>query len=150
MKFGFSSAPCCRGVCWYGEETDECRWDQVYVERCLGAPGEQSSYPLTPQQQAFRFLPLPPAGVDLYDGAIEAWKRKVNVPILRRWADLSIESDGGNHTVNRGSTARDKRAAAFRHTDGSGYRAVYDLSNLESSVFMIATGQSHQPRESCQ
>jgi len=64
------------------------------------------------------------------------------VPALRRWADLSIESDGGNHTVDRGSTARENTEKPFSHTDGSGYRAVYDLSNLESSSFMIATGQS--------
>lgn len=64
------------------------------------------------------------------------------VPIVRKWANLSIESDGGNHTVNRGSTAREKGMAPFSHTDGAGYRAVYDLSDLENSVFMIASGQS--------
>jgi penicillin amidase len=64
------------------------------------------------------------------------------VPLVRRWADLSIESDGGNHTVSRGSTAREKTAVPFSHTDGSAYRAVYDLSNLDNSGFMISTGQS--------
>ena len=64
------------------------------------------------------------------------------VPVVRRWADLSIESDGGNHTINRGAFAREKTADPLSHTDGSGYRGVYDLSNLDNSVFMIATGQS--------
>lgn len=65
-----------------------------------------------------------------------------HVPVLAWLADLSIESDGGDHTVNRGTTRRDKSPDQFSHTDGSGYRAVYDLSNLDSSRFMISTGQS--------
>ena len=64
------------------------------------------------------------------------------VPVVKWWADLSIESDGGDHTVNRGTTGREKTAPPFSHTDGSGYRAVYDLSDLDNSSFMIATGQS--------
>jgi len=62
------------------------------------------------------------------------------VPILRRLADLSIESDGGDHTINRGKFGGGARP--YAHLDGSGYRAVYDLSDLERSRFMIATGQS--------
>ena len=62
--------------------------------------------------------------------------------MLRWLADLSIESDGGDHTVNRGSTRRDRSPDNFSHTDGSGFRAVYDLSDLDNSHFMIATGQS--------
>ena len=65
-----------------------------------------------------------------------------HVPVLRWLADLSIESDGGDHTVNRGSTRRDSSPDDFSHTDGSGFRAVYDLSDLDNSHFMIATGQS--------
>jgi len=65
-----------------------------------------------------------------------------HVPVLRWLADLSIESDGGDHTVNRGSTGRDKLPDDFSHTDGSGFRVVYDLSDLDNSRFMIATGQS--------
>jgi penicillin amidase len=65
-----------------------------------------------------------------------------HVPVLQWLADLSIESDGGDHTVNRGSTRRDRSPDNFSHTDGSGFRAVYDLSDLYNSHFMIATGQS--------
>lgn len=64
------------------------------------------------------------------------------VPIARWWADLSIESDGGDHTVNRGTTAREQADNPYRHGDGSGLRAVYDLAELDNSRFMIATGQS--------
>ena len=63
------------------------------------------------------------------------------VPILRRFADLSIESDGGNHTINRGRF-RGGGDQPYAHSDGSGFRAVYDLSDLDRSRFMIATGQS--------
>lgn len=64
------------------------------------------------------------------------------VPVIASLADLSIESDGGDHTVNRGTTRRDKSPDQFSHTDGPGFRAVYDLSDLDNSHFMIATGQS--------
>ena len=64
------------------------------------------------------------------------------VPVIAWWANLSIGSDGGDNTVNRGKTIREMSEHPFNHTDGSGYRAVYDLSDLDNSRFMIATGQS--------
>ncbi len=67
-----------------------------------------------------------------------------NVTALAWLSDLSIESDGGDYTVNRGMTAGGGRVPSA-HLDGSGYRAVYDLSDLENSRFMIATGQSGNP-----
>ena len=63
------------------------------------------------------------------------------VPILRWLADLSIESDGGEHTISRGKF-RGGGDQPYAHVDGSGFRAVYDLSDLDRSRFMIATGQS--------
>jgi penicillin amidase len=65
-----------------------------------------------------------------------------HVPIVRWFADLSIASDGGDHTVNRGTTPPARPGNSFPHIDGAGYRAVYDLANLDNSTFMIATGQS--------
>lgn len=64
-----------------------------------------------------------------------------NVPILRWWADLSIGSGGGDHTVSVGTTDRIP-GASLNHVDGAGFRAVYDLSNLDNSRFIIATGES--------
>lgn len=64
------------------------------------------------------------------------------VPVLPMISDLNIGSDGGDYTVNRGMTAGQRHPNPHAHTDGSGYRAVYDLSNLDNSRFMIATGQS--------
>ncbi len=64
------------------------------------------------------------------------------VPIVKWFADLSIESDGGDHTVNRGTTPRARPGHSFRHLDGSGFRAIYDLADLDNSRFIISTGQS--------
>ena len=57
-------------------------------------------------------------------------------------ADLSVETDGGFFTVNRGSTSTRDPANPFRHVHGAGFRAVYDLADLDNSRFVIATGQS--------
>jgi penicillin G amidase len=71
-----------------------------------------------------------------------------HVPVLGRIADLSIESDGGDATVNRGAMRLNDNASPFAHIHGAGYRAVYDLSNLNKSRYIIATGQSGNPLSS--
>lgn len=63
------------------------------------------------------------------------------IPLLDRLANRQIATDGGDHTVNRGQTAASGENP-FRHIHGAGYRAVYDLSNLENSRFSAAIGQS--------
>lgn len=63
------------------------------------------------------------------------------VPLLDRLARLTIPSDGGDFTVNRG-TFNGAAPNVFTHSHGAGLRAVYDLSDLTNSRFMIATGQS--------
>lgn len=65
------------------------------------------------------------------------------VPLLERFANLSIPTDGGDHTVNRGTFVAE--ASRFPHTHGAGLRVVYDLADLGSSRFVIATGQSGNP-----
>ncbi|MEO5374793.1 MAG: penicillin acylase family protein [Alphaproteobacteria bacterium] len=64
-----------------------------------------------------------------------------HIPVLDRLAGLSIPSDGGDFTVNRG-TVTGKAPGSFSHGHGPGLRAVYDLSDLNRSEFIIATGQS--------
>jgi penicillin amidase len=68
-----------------------------------------------------------------------------HVPVIRWFADLSIESDGGDHTVNRGTTPRARPGNSFNHLDGSSFKAVYNLADLGDSRFMIPTGQSGNP-----
>ncbi|MCG5241714.1 penicillin acylase family protein [Azospirillum doebereinerae] len=67
------------------------------------------------------------------------------VPLLGGMTDLSIETDGGFFTVNRGTTRIRDAAAPFAHVHGAGYRGVYDLADLDNSRFVIATGQSGNP-----
>ncbi|WP_247892362.1 penicillin acylase family protein [Azospirillum sp. Sh1] len=64
------------------------------------------------------------------------------LPLIGGTADLSVETDGGFFTVNRGSTSTRDPANPFRHVHGAGLRAVYDLADLDNSRFVIATGQS--------
>ena len=66
------------------------------------------------------------------------------IPILGSLFDARIPAPGGVETVNR---------AGFGHTDGvhfpdmhgPGYRGVFDLSNLDDSRLIIATGESGNP-----
>ena len=64
------------------------------------------------------------------------------VPLIALLADLGIESDGGDHTVNRGALPRKPSPNPYAQAHGSGFRGVYDLADLGNSRFMIATGQS--------
>lgn len=64
------------------------------------------------------------------------------LPIIGGRADLAIDTDGAEDTVNRGASRVDDEREPFAHVHGPGLRAIYDLGNLEQSRFMIATGQS--------
>ena len=66
------------------------------------------------------------------------------IPVIDRLTETGIETDGGDYTLNRGQTAGFGEDP-HRHVHGSGYRGVYDLSNLAQSRFTIATGQSGNP-----
>ena len=68
-----------------------------------------------------------------------------SVPLLNRFADLEISSDGGGYTVNRGAMHINNSERPFDNVHGAGFRAVYDLEDLRRSRFIIATGQSGNP-----
>jgi len=67
------------------------------------------------------------------------------IPVLRNFTDLEIESGGGHTTINRGAMHVGNADDPFANIHGPGYRAIYDLKNLDQSRFMIATGQSGHP-----
>ncbi|WP_035690659.1 penicillin acylase family protein [Azospirillum halopraeferens] len=67
------------------------------------------------------------------------------VPGFNRVFGLEVETDGSGTTVNRGTSRISDEAAPFAHVHGAGFRAVYDLSDLPNSRFVIATGQSGNP-----
>lgn len=60
------------------------------------------------------------------------------IPLLGRLFSLSLPADGGNDTLQRMAY----RGSSFVAAHGAGYRAVYDLANLDQSGFVIGTGQS--------
>jgi penicillin amidase len=63
------------------------------------------------------------------------------LPILGPLTDIEIETDGGPETVNRGETSAGT-PEPFLHVHGAGYRAVYDLADLDRSLFIATPGQS--------
>jgi penicillin amidase len=65
------------------------------------------------------------------------------VPFIGEWISYGLETNGGEDSLNRGvSRFAGPLDRLFEHIVGAGYRAVYDLGDLDASRFMIATGQS--------
>ena len=67
------------------------------------------------------------------------------LPVLRDLFAVTIPTDGDDFTLNRG-TPRSTGKSPFSHVHGAGLRAIFDLSDLDSSRLMIATGQSGHVR----
>lgn len=62
------------------------------------------------------------------------------VPILDRLTTQSIASPGDNTTLDRGTPG-----ATMISVHGASFRGVYDLADLDRSLFMAAPGQSGNP-----
>jgi penicillin amidase len=67
------------------------------------------------------------------------------VPIVRPLANIVIPVDGGAYTVNRAQYDIASDRTPFAAVHGPGYRAVYDLADLDRSLFTQATGESGNP-----
>ncbi len=68
------------------------------------------------------------------------------IPVIGDLLTKRLETDGGSDTVNRASPRLGGAPETlFENVHGAGFRAVYDLENLDRSRFMIATGQSGSP-----
>ncbi len=68
------------------------------------------------------------------------------VPILDKLFETSVETDGGHYTINRGGPRfGGDEGHRFEHIHGAGYRAVYDLADLDKSLFIMVPGQSGNP-----
>ena len=63
------------------------------------------------------------------------------LPIIGQLTTLSIASPGDDTTIDRGGLAYDQ----FQSVHGPEYRAVYDLADLDRSLFVMAPGQSGNP-----
>ena len=67
------------------------------------------------------------------------------IPVLRDLLRFRVAADGDFYTVNTGATPLKDAANPFADIWGPGYRAIYDMSNLDGSRFIVAPGQSGNP-----
>lgn len=68
------------------------------------------------------------------------------IPVIGAWLAVDVPTSGDFFTVNRGASFGGRDAERpFAHNHGAGYRAVYDLADLDASLFMVAPGQSGHP-----
>jgi len=67
-----------------------------------------------------------------------------DVPVLNWFVNIRQSTGGGDNTLQRGKTSG-TGPDPFQNVHGAGYRGVYDFADPDSSVFIIATGQSGHP-----
>src|SRR5690606_33411231 len=66
------------------------------------------------------------------------------VPVLNWVVNIRQSTSGGDFTLQRGKTSG-RDPDPFANVHAAGYRGVYDFADPDSSVFVIATGQSGHP-----
>ena len=64
------------------------------------------------------------------------------VPPLDKLFNVEIESEGGPYTLLRGQTDFREKENPFYNRHASSYRAIYDFSDLNNSLYIQTTGQS--------
>ncbi len=64
-----------------------------------------------------------------------------HIPVLKNIFNRFIPANGGPYTVDRGNTSLSDEHPHL-HLHGSVFRAIYDLDDLEKSVFVTSLGQS--------
>lgn len=67
------------------------------------------------------------------------------LPVVGDLLAVDAPTHGDYYTVNRGGGRLRDEARPFAHVHGAGLRAVYDLADLDASLFVIAPGQSGHP-----
>ena len=67
------------------------------------------------------------------------------IPGLRSLFAIGTPADGDGFTLNQGGSPITDEDTPFADVHGPGLRAVYDLADLDQSLFMIATGESGNP-----
>ncbi len=66
------------------------------------------------------------------------------VPLIHYFVNIRQSTSGGDNTLMRGQT-KGTGPDPYQNVHGGGYRGVYDFADPESSVFIIATGESGHP-----
>jgi penicillin amidase len=74
--------------------------------------------------------------------ALSAHRPFGNVPSLARFFDLRVPTGGDTFSVNVGQYWTSDQQQPFLNRQAASLRAVYDLADLEKSVFIYQTGQS--------
>jgi penicillin amidase len=67
-----------------------------------------------------------------------------SVPFIHYFVNIRQSTSGGDDTLMRGRT-KGLGENPYQNVHGGGYRGVYDFADPESSVFIIATGESGHP-----
>jgi penicillin amidase len=67
------------------------------------------------------------------------------MPFIGPRTRITIETDGDDFTVNRGTSRLRASASRFDHAHGATLRAVYDLADLDRAIFAMPGGQSGNP-----
>jgi penicillin amidase len=63
-------------------------------------------------------------------------------PLLARLFDIRVPSPGDTYTVNVGRNVMGNEAEPFANRHAASLRAIYDLSDLEKSLYIHSGGQS--------
>lgn len=63
------------------------------------------------------------------------------IPLLSWFTNIRQDTSGGDNTLMRALTSGEAKNP-YANVHAAGFRAVYDFSDLNSSVFVISTGQS--------
>ncbi len=63
------------------------------------------------------------------------------IPLLAWFTNIRQDTSGGDHTLQRARTSG-TGDTPYANVHAAGFRAVIDFSDLDSSVYIIATGQS--------
>lgn len=66
------------------------------------------------------------------------------VPLLKHVVNIYQSTSGGDHTLQRGRSKGNGKDS-FQNVHAAGYRGIYDFADPDSSLFVIATGQSGHP-----
>lgn len=74
--------------------------------------------------------------------ALSAHRPFSKVPALASYFDIRLPSPGDTFTVNAGRHNLRDETAPFTNHHAANLRALYDLSDLENSRFILSTGQS--------
>jgi penicillin amidase len=67
-----------------------------------------------------------------------------SLPVLRAFANIRQSTPGGDHTLLRGQTTA-AGPEPYLNVHAAGFRAVYDFSDPDSSLYIVATGESGHP-----